>query len=282
MGLLADWWRRFTDALGHRGGPVYPLPTGDTAADLLAALNAERKRLAEPLLTGVLPLERSAAAYAAVMQTSNHLSHVGPDGSTFVTRERSAGYGFAPTSEIIAYGQRSASEVVADWMSSPGHRAAILDPASRDAGGGRAGEFWCVDFGSGRLSFVGEVPAYLPKPAELAGPVIPAMLRAAPDVVMGVPRGPGWPAWERERLKGKRCLGCGRPDLLTWHHIIPYHRDKSREFDPDNGVPLCRGPAWCHWHVGHGSVSWEVAVPDPRAAAKEWGRLLADLKASAR
>jgi hypothetical protein len=281
MASFADWWRRFIDSLGHRGGPVLP-PTGNTAAELLAAMNAERKRRSVPALSDAPYLDFSAATYAAVMQTSNHLSHVGPDGSTFVTRERSAGYGFAPTTEIIAAGQRDVAEVVSDWMSSPGHRAAILDPSSRDAGGGRAGEFWCVDFGSGRFPFVGEVPAFLPKPAELAGPMIPATLRAAPSVVAGVHRDPRWAAFECEHLKGKRCLGCGRPDLLTLHHVVPFHRDQARELDPTNVVPLCRGPSFCHWHVGHGARSWESAIPDPREAAKSWGHLLAELKVSAK
>jgi len=45
----------------------------------------------------------------------------------WMTRSRSLQHTTAPVGENIAMGQPNTSQVVADWMNSPGHRANILD-----------------------------------------------------------------------------------------------------------------------------------------------------------
>ncbi len=48
--------------------------------------------------------------------------------------------------ENIAKGQRSAEEVVKDWMNSPGHRANILNPKYTLIGVGYYNGFWVQEF----------------------------------------------------------------------------------------------------------------------------------------
>jgi len=57
----------------------------------------------------------------------------------------------APVAENIAMGQRHSREAVRDWMSSPGHRANILDSGHRRIGvaayRARSGTiYWCQQF----------------------------------------------------------------------------------------------------------------------------------------
>ena len=83
-------------------------------------------------------LVRSSRDHSAWMARTGRFSHTGQGGSSFITRERRAGYP-APLSENIAWGYRSGADVVNAWMRSPGHRAdasagvriSPLMPASR-------------------------------------------------------------------------------------------------------------------------------------------------------
>ena len=68
----------------------------------------------------------AARGHNKFMATTAVFSHVSDRKSTFVARARAAGY-TAARSENIAYGYRSAREVVNAWMKSPGHRANLLD-----------------------------------------------------------------------------------------------------------------------------------------------------------
>jgi uncharacterized protein YkwD len=79
--------------------------------------NAERKRHGLPPLDVDAGLVRSARRHCAWMTRAQTLQH---------TRQ--------PVAENIAMGQRSSKEAVGDWMSSPGHRANILNPSHRRIG----------------------------------------------------------------------------------------------------------------------------------------------------
>ena len=137
--------------------PPRPAPTGwfDAAfADrVLALVNAERARVGlgpfvfEPRLTA------SATAYAEVLSNWGRLSHVGPDGSTLVTRAEAAGFPFTvQEGEVLAWGNEgwTADGVVRAWLNSPTHRAEILGPGFVLAGTGcyftpaNGGTVYCV------------------------------------------------------------------------------------------------------------------------------------------
>ncbi len=69
------------------------------------------------------------------MARTGTFSHTGRSGSNFVARTKAAGYA-KPSAENIAYGYRSAAQVVNGWMKSPGHRTNILNCKSRTVGVG--------------------------------------------------------------------------------------------------------------------------------------------------
>jgi uncharacterized protein YkwD len=69
------------------------------------------------------------------MAETRDFGHIGWGGSTFITRARVAGYE-QPAGENIAWGYLTADEVMAAWMASPGHRANILNCATKSIGAG--------------------------------------------------------------------------------------------------------------------------------------------------
>jgi uncharacterized protein YkwD len=71
------------------------------------------------------------------MARTGLFSHVWRDGTTFVARSHEAGYA-APSGENIAWGYRTAAEVMDAWMASPGHRENILNCAAHSIGTGVA------------------------------------------------------------------------------------------------------------------------------------------------
>jgi uncharacterized protein YkwD len=82
------------------------------------------------------------------MVNRHYFEHNSPDGNTPADRTAAAGY---PDygGENIAWGQRSAAEVVTDWMNSPDHRRNILDCEFTTVGVGLdpRGMYWTQDFG---------------------------------------------------------------------------------------------------------------------------------------
>ncbi len=69
------------------------------------------------------------------MADTGTFSHIGRNGSTFVARARAAGY-TAPAGENIAWGYRTATQVMDAWMASPAHRRNILNCDARSIGTG--------------------------------------------------------------------------------------------------------------------------------------------------
>lgn len=93
----------------------------------------------------------AARAHSKDMAAKNYFSHTSPDGRTFVTRAKQAGYK-SPSAENIAWGYRSAQVVVTGWMNSPGHRKNILTCSSKAVGVGMATKadgtpYYTQDFG---------------------------------------------------------------------------------------------------------------------------------------
>jgi 5-methylcytosine-specific restriction protein A len=59
-----------------------------------------------------------------------------------------------------------------------------------------------------------------------------------------------WKDVRKEHLKiQSECQACGRKDDLEVHHIIPVHKDPSKELDPNNLITLCGKT--CHLIFGH-------------------------------
>ena len=86
------------------------------------------------------------------MAANNYFSHTSRNGASFATRIRRAGYRYRLAAENIAAGQQSPEEVVASWMSSPAHRANILNCDFKELGvgmakGGSYRIYWTQAFG---------------------------------------------------------------------------------------------------------------------------------------
>lgn len=99
--------------------------------------NDERRQAGCPALTVDGSLVTASLRQSNYMARTRLFSHVWRDGSTFVDRSEAAGYE-QPAGENIAWGYRTAPDVVSAWMASPGHRKNILNCKARSFGAGVA------------------------------------------------------------------------------------------------------------------------------------------------
>lgn len=94
--------------------------------EVMRLVNVERARNGLPALTYNWQVARVARIKSQDMINNNYFSHNSPIyGSPFKMLD-SYQIRYYAAAENIAYGQRSAQEVMNSWMNSPGHRANIL------------------------------------------------------------------------------------------------------------------------------------------------------------
>jgi uncharacterized protein YkwD len=79
-------------------------------------------------------LARVAFGHAADMARHNYFEHEDLKGLSPAQRVRAVGYREKLVGENIAYGPKSAEEVVRGWLSSPGHCENIMDPRFAEMG----------------------------------------------------------------------------------------------------------------------------------------------------
>jgi uncharacterized protein YkwD len=128
------------------------LPVRAQESAVLDRANAERAKAGCAPLRWSSRLHVAARGHSEDMARSGNLSHTGSDGSTMRERIDAAGYRWSKIGENVAAGQPTAAQVVADWMTSPTHRANILDcdfvhlgvGFARNSGGTA---YWTQDFG---------------------------------------------------------------------------------------------------------------------------------------
>lgn len=102
---------------------------------VLELVNNERIKAGVPPVRINNQLSESAHDYAQYLGEARFFGHVGPDGSTLVTRNTRAGYKDALwMGENIAAGYFSAESAVAAWMQSLPHRSNMLDPNFSEVG----------------------------------------------------------------------------------------------------------------------------------------------------
>ena len=99
-------------------------PENPLAYKVLLLVNSEREKYGLYALTYDSLL--SSAANIRAKEIKSLFSHTRPDGRSCFTALDEVGYSYRKAGENIAYGQRSAEEVVTAWMNSEGHRANIL------------------------------------------------------------------------------------------------------------------------------------------------------------
>lgn len=126
-------------------------------AEMLAEVNALRRKAGAPELRMNKDLQEAAQAHAQDMLDRGFFAHKSPSNTTVRERATKAGYKWRNIGENIAEGQRSVDEVVRTWWDSPGHRKNMLEPKFREigiglvTGKGRDGEYrviWVQNFGA--------------------------------------------------------------------------------------------------------------------------------------
>ena len=100
--------------------------TSTLQTQVVSLSNAERVKAGCTSLPVNAQLLWAARGHSKYMATTGKFSHTGARKSTFIARAKAAGYS-AARSENIAWGYRTAAEVVDAWMKSPGHRRNLLD-----------------------------------------------------------------------------------------------------------------------------------------------------------
>ena len=117
-------------------------PSAEAAARAIPKLGVGDLVNRERAARGLRPLGRDgrlrAAAFrhAADMGLKGFFDHRGSDGTHHGHRIAAQGFRACLAAENIAWGQRSAQEVVRGWMGSPGHRKIILHPRASAYGAG--------------------------------------------------------------------------------------------------------------------------------------------------
>lgn len=107
-------------------------------SEVIRLVNIQRTNSGLQPLTTNWELSRIARYKSQDMINKNYFSHISPTyGSPFNMIEN-FGIKFSSGGENIAMGQKTAAEVVAAWMNSPGHRANILNPSYTQIGVGLA------------------------------------------------------------------------------------------------------------------------------------------------
>jgi uncharacterized protein YkwD len=140
VGFAARWsfslnWERVPPQ-----ADVNAISSPDISAEesqLVVLTNDERKKLKLSSLVPDHELMKIARAQALAMAQLDLLSHE-LEGNTFAKRIGQSGYHAARAGENIAEGQQTASDVVTDWMKSPGHKENILQPEFTRIGIGHA------------------------------------------------------------------------------------------------------------------------------------------------
>lgn len=129
--------------------PDSPGPTR-YEAEVVALTNDQRAAHGCPALRDDPRLRAAAIAHSADMRVQDYFAHDTPDGVTPWARIGAQGYS-DPSAENIAMGQPTPQAVVEAWMNSAGHRANILNCASKAIGVGVQfgpnGPWWTQDFG---------------------------------------------------------------------------------------------------------------------------------------
>jgi uncharacterized YkwD family protein/spore coat assembly protein SafA len=100
--------------------------------------NVERTNRGLPALQTNWELSRVARYKSQDMVLNHYFDHTSPTYGSPFTMMQTFGLRFSAAAENIAYGQRTAQEVVNAWMNSPGHRANILSQSCTQIGVGAA------------------------------------------------------------------------------------------------------------------------------------------------
>jgi len=125
-------------ALSGVRGPVFDItPDMQQQAEiLLVHVNQVRAENGCGPLVLSAQLTQAAQRQSLSMSEKNYVYHYTDDGVHLKDRVRDTGYVYTLLGENVAAGQKTADKVFAEWMTSPGHRANILNCAYEEMGVG--------------------------------------------------------------------------------------------------------------------------------------------------
>jgi uncharacterized protein YkwD len=131
--------------------------------ELINAARARGARCGARTLAPAPPVQLStqlsdvALSHAVDMARHNYFDHEDPAGHSPADRVRASGYRETLVGENIAYGPKSADEVVRGWLDSPGHCENIMDVRFSEVGianaagsGSKPGLYWVQVFAAPR------------------------------------------------------------------------------------------------------------------------------------
>lgn len=151
--------------------PIEFAPGATPAEQLFVYINEARSLYNLRPLTYVHSLSVAAQAHTDDMAAYGYTAHVGSDGSTPAYRLQLAGYSGGYGGEATAWGMSDPIEPVEFWLTSPSHRAIILNPAASEVGVGFTTNFeapnvwyWTAEFASIDLPVVGAPPPQAVEP----------------------------------------------------------------------------------------------------------------------
>jgi len=126
----------------------------ELVAEVVRLVNEERVSRGLNAVTVHPLLTKAAGDYACTMISDGYFGHYHPvTGQGPGERAAAVGYAYRAVGENLAAGQRTAAQVVQDWMNSTqGHRENILNPMWVHIGvavrrGGSYGIYWVQEFG---------------------------------------------------------------------------------------------------------------------------------------
>ena len=134
-------------------GQVLNIPERDEEVvsfegEVVRLVNAERQKAGCSPLKHNWELSRVARYKSQDMKDLGYFSHTSPTYGTPFQMIKSFGITYRTAGENIAKGYSTPAAVVSGWMSSPGHRANILNPSFTEIGVGyvSGGHYWTQMF----------------------------------------------------------------------------------------------------------------------------------------
>ena len=119
-----------------------PIDATAVQKEVLALVNEQRAAAGVAALVLDTKLSEVATAKAQDMYDNNYFSHTSPTYGSPFDMLKTFGVSYRTAGENIAYGQRSAQQVMTDWMNSSGHRANILNASYTKLGVGYVNGKW--------------------------------------------------------------------------------------------------------------------------------------------
>jgi uncharacterized protein YkwD len=204
---------------------VLGVPAEPQGHALVRLTNARRANQGLPPLKAASELMDSAQYHSDWMASHNCFAHSCPGEPTWVQRIVNTGYvNYVLLGENIAGGYPTANEVVQAWMRSSGHKANMLNPDFREAGGGYAysasstyHHYWTMDYGARN-----DAQGYPVYPVVINGE---AWSTTSLQVQLYV-HGQGWAQQMRFRNEGG-----------TWSGWEPYSCSKAWTLSASGGSP---------------------------------------------